>query len=392
MYTMMKKVFATCFVLLFAVGGLFAQNNLIKFNNETHDFGNLKEEGGNPEHEFEFTNTSTKPVQLVYVKASCGCTTPTWTKEVVAPGAKGSIKASYNVKPGAFNKTISVRATTADNVDKEGNAVDNNLVDTKVLTIKGDIAARPKGIADFYPFEDGSLRYTTNHVAFGTTQPGKQKTQSMKIYNQGEKDVTLQTITLPTHIRLSIANGTVVKAKDSVQVTVTYDASKINDWDFIHDNVTIETNDSDRPQKRLYVSAKIEEDFSAMTEAQKANAAHIRFAEESHDFGKIGATTPVTHKFAFTNTGKSELLIRKVKASCGCTAPTPTKTTLAPGESSEIVVTFNPSGKSGEQQKSITVVTNDPDKSVINLVIKSNIEKEGAESEEGHSNHDGHSH
>ena len=76
----------------------------------THDFGKIKQ--GTPvTHEFKFTNTGKAPLIITNVQASCGCTTPSWTKEEVMPGGSGFIKATYNAAAvGAFNKTITVTA------------------------------------------------------------------------------------------------------------------------------------------------------------------------------------------------------------------------------------------------------------------------------------------
>ena len=74
-----------------------------------HDFGTI-EEGVQATVTFSFKNTGNAPLVLNSVKASCGCTTPKWTKEPVAPGAEGTVTAIYNSKgrPGNFTKTITV--------------------------------------------------------------------------------------------------------------------------------------------------------------------------------------------------------------------------------------------------------------------------------------------
>jgi hypothetical protein len=79
--------------------------------------------------EFEFKNTSDKSVIITNVKPACGCTTSDYTKEPIAPGKSGFVKATYNASAlGSFNKTVTV--TT-------------NLDDTpKVLTFKGTVVAK----------------------------------------------------------------------------------------------------------------------------------------------------------------------------------------------------------------------------------------------------------
>ena len=62
-----------------------------------------------------------------------------------------------------------------------------------------------------------------------------------------------------------------------------------------------------------------------------------------------------------------------MKASCGCTAASPSKKELMPGESTNIDVTFNSKGSKGPQTKIVTVTTNDTDKPTVSLTIRGNI-------------------
>lgn len=81
-----------------------------KWGETTHDFGKIPQ--GKPVTvEFKFTNAGKVPLVLSTVSASCGCTTPEWTKDPVAPGKTGTIKATYNAAGvGAFNKSVTVNA------------------------------------------------------------------------------------------------------------------------------------------------------------------------------------------------------------------------------------------------------------------------------------------
>src|ERR1035437_2226986 len=90
----------------------------IAFEKLQHNFGTFKEELGVQSVAFNFKNDGTVPLILNNVQASCGCTTPEWTREPIAPGAKGVIKVSYDARnrPGVFNKTIRV-SSNAENAD-----------------------------------------------------------------------------------------------------------------------------------------------------------------------------------------------------------------------------------------------------------------------------------
>jgi len=90
----------------------------------------------------------------------------------------------------------------------------------------------------------------------------------------------------------------------------------------------------------------------------KATAPIMTFAKESHDFGQVNEGDKVVFDFFFTNTGKSALIISSATATCGCTVPEYPKQPLAPGKTGIIHVVFNSAGKSGMQNKIITLTTN----------------------------------
>ncbi|MBD3583938.1 DUF1573 domain-containing protein [Flavobacterium selenitireducens] len=84
----------------------------------------------------------------------------------------------------------------------------------------------------------------------------------------------------------------------------------------------------------------------------------LTFEELEHDFGKIVTGDKVTHVFKFKNTGEADLIISKAYGTCGCTVPEYPKEPLKPGASGEIKVSFNSSGKHGNQSKSVILETN----------------------------------
>lgn len=111
----MKKTLLLSFFMLM-MGSLMAQQKtaVIQFDQVSHDFGKFSEDKKNVTYEFKFKNTGNAPLVISRVTASCGCTTPEWTKEPVAPGKTGYVKATYNPigRPGAFNKSITVFTNT----------------------------------------------------------------------------------------------------------------------------------------------------------------------------------------------------------------------------------------------------------------------------------------
>lgn len=110
----------------------------------------------------------------------------------------------------------------------------------------------------------------------------------------------------------------------------------------------------------LFISVLTTSLFAQNTEVvDTENAPVITFNKTSHDFGTINEGDKVETNYEFTNTGKSALLITRIKASCGCTVPSGwTKEPILPGESSKFTVKFNSRGKPNRQHKSVTVYCN----------------------------------
>jgi Protein of unknown function (DUF1573) len=98
------------------------------FEHEYHDFGTI-EHGGNGTYEFKFKNTGTEPLIISDAKGSCGCTVPTYPKDIpIKPGETQVIKVTYDTKRvGSFTKTVTIHSNSKKNVD--------------VLTIKGTVLA-----------------------------------------------------------------------------------------------------------------------------------------------------------------------------------------------------------------------------------------------------------
>ena len=103
---------------------------------------------------------------------------------------------------------------------------------------------------------------------------------------------------------------------------------------------------------------------SLINNPKSATAGHssdfpeLTFAKLEHDFGRLIQGEIVSYVFKFTNTGKSDLIISKVSASCGCTASEYTKEVIKPGGEGKLVVTFDSNGQKGIQNKTVTVLTN----------------------------------
>ena len=104
-----------------------AQKAVITCEKSVHNFGEIREADGKVSHTFVVKNEGTTPLVISQVSASCGCTTPEWTKEPIQAGKEGEVKVTFDPKnrPGNFMKTIRLY----------GNGMKNGFL----LTIRGKV-------------------------------------------------------------------------------------------------------------------------------------------------------------------------------------------------------------------------------------------------------------
>lgn len=107
-------------------------SKILQLKETEHDFSKIPQ--GKPVYyDFEIVNTGKEPLKLENVHASCGCTTPEWSPEPIAPGATAKIKVGYNAAAeGYFEKFITITY---------------NKDQTEQLKIKGTVWKAPQGSA-----------------------------------------------------------------------------------------------------------------------------------------------------------------------------------------------------------------------------------------------------
>ncbi|MEL6133787.1 MAG: DUF1573 domain-containing protein [Bacteroidota bacterium] len=345
--------------VLFLGFGLMAFAQKIQFEKTTHEFGEM-DKGDKAEYTFSFTNASEEPIKLSRVRASCGCTTPKWTTEEVKPGDEGEISVKYNTnRIGAFTKTVTV---TYDSVEKP-----------VILYIKGNVKATPANDNALFPSQLGSLAFDKVSQALGVLDSDKEKSVTFRVKNIGPKPVTF-TGEMDKEIMFDVKIADQMLTPGQVStITVTTMGSKFITYSAFNKKVVLYTDDEKQKEKTLSFSGSVNRVYTA---EEKARMPRIEFETLEYDGGKVLEGEKVTYAFKFKNTGKDDLVLDNVKASCGCTATAPKDKIIKAGQESEIVATFNSRGRRGQQNKSITVRSNDPDKPAVILRLKVNVEQD----------------
>ena len=123
------------------------------------------------------------------------------------------------------------------------------------------------------------------------------------------------------------------------------------------------------PSERSVTSPAASTEAAPLAQPAPAGRGEIKFNKLTHDFGAVDDTEELHCNFDFTNTGDGVLLIREIKASCGCTTTSLEKMEYQPGESGSIELNFHPKGY-GSQTKTITVKSNSSNNERLVLYIK----------------------
>jgi hypothetical protein len=346
--------------------GQTSERSQVRYNTLSHDFGRIRETDGPVSFTFEFTNTSNSPFIIEFISVSCGCTTPQYSREPVLPGRTGSIVVTFDPagRPGVFRSPVIVTS--------------NNRRDQVTLALTGEVTPRPRTIEDQFPLElsPGGLRATGSNLLFGYVGRGSTKSQSLDIYNGGSAPVTLgYRLTSPAPAAgYSVAfTPAVLSPGGRGQVTFTYDLAGADVWGL--QNVSFVLTEGSRPAARpLTAYATVTDDFSGMTEAQKAAAPKAAFDMQFNHFGSVGRNQTLSHDFTLTNTGAAPLLIRHVGASGPNVSYSVPKTSVAPGESIVIRVTLRTPASAERVSESVSLVVNDPARPMRELRVSANVE------------------
>lgn len=365
----MKTIFLFLSIFMFgAVANSQLSVTKMQLSEKEHDFGTFKEEAGRQTYDFVVTNTGTNPLVIQNVVASCGCTTPEWTRQPIPVGGKGKVTAIYDPKnyPGKFNKTLAIHSNTEPQVT--------------VLVIKGEVIPHEKTVEELYTFKVGDVRFQSNHLAFTNVKKTEKKIRVMELINTSDAPIKVEFDNNQPYLSLKTKPETLKPGQKGI-VEGTYDATKNPGWGNVSSMIKVKLNGVTQENLYYYVSANLVEDFSSLSKDDLANAPVFDIASTNVDLGKIKGSTQNDVEFKFVNTGKRDLIIRHVRATCGCTAVQQGSqgVGIKPGESSSIKAVFNSGGYSGKVAKAIYVYTNDPKKSEVILMLTADVEQPSAE-------------
>ena len=347
-HQIMRQILVIVSIFIFIQLGAVEKSQSLNFEVNVFRFGTKYQNDDTFPFSFYYKNISDKTVIINNIHTTCGCVNiENYTKEL-KPGQEGEINVLImpSAQIGKFAENILVFVET-DSMPY-------------LLKVEGQVIAGRRD--QEFNYQIAGVYMPSKQVNFGYINKGTSRKLILPLKNENDYPVKLQLTEVPQHIDVFV-KPLVIKPGSHGVLDINFHSSVIQDWDFVYDPLNFEIvnlNNMEVSKGKISISANIREDFSKMTAEDSINAPVVNFDQVSYNFGSAPINDTLQHNFIISNTGKSDLIIRKIKASCGCTAVHPDKNILKPGESTNIQTQFLTAGYKGTVKKGITIITNDP--------------------------------
>lgn len=358
----MKKMFLMVAIVMSVAA--MAQEAVLSFEKTTHDFGKINESDGRVTTVFTFKNEGMIPLVLTNVKASCGCTSPNWTKEPVEPGQTGNITVTYNPsgRPGRFQKSITITS--------------NASAEPVRIYIKGEVI--PKPAAANYPHKIGVLSVQRNFVNFGNVKKGSPKTVEIEYANTTDKaikvdlrfDYNKQSYWVPLITATTVEPGKTGK----LQVTLMTEQCPLYGPEETVMYFVVNGQLHNGANEGIVFKADIKQDFSKMTPEEIQLAPIAEVSTNNVQAGVIKTGKKMTAELVLKNAGINPLMVHRIYSNdshVSCTLPKAIKS----GKSDKIRIEIDATKATPAQyNREITIITNDPKKSTIKVQLVWTVE------------------
>ena len=352
----MKRICLLLTSLVLFCGWVGAQNEKISFNETSHNFGVIGEKDGTAAFDFILKNNSNEPVVITKVTASCGCTTPIWTKEPIEPGKTGKISVNYNPvsRIGSFSKSITVYTS--------------HTTTPVQLTIRGEVVQGKKKIdpEEAYPVAIGDYLLKSKELNFGQVGWKEAKTIRLEVFNNSDLPITQKILKLPKYVSVSF-NPAVIPAKTAAVIDVNLNAQDDNSFGNLSGDITLLINET---RQSFPYSATVLEDFSQWTSVKKADAGKINVSTSEINFGNFSSGTDRILKIS--NSGKSVLNIRAIQLSDPSITVSKTRFSINPGEIAEIKVNADNKKIQSKLSSTLAIITDDPNMPIYEISVLAN--------------------
>lgn len=356
------KQLISLIILLMCTSTAAAQENL-SFTPDEWDFGTILETDGRVSHTFTGENRGDRPLVILDVVTTCGCTVPEFSRKPITPGGKTQITVTFDPtnRPGTFTKELGVYST------------DRRKIAT--LTIRGNVTPRPKSIEELYPVDaGGGLRLSSTLCAFSYIYAGARVQSSIGYINTSQH---------PLRLSLQPQTESGLLETDAPGLIAGDERGEINlSYLIPHDKPrygtlrdALEVRIDGRSNGTLIVVHGIGADNPSVTPKEKAPKGEM--SENILKFGPVKHDAGIQKRsFTLSNTGRGELIVRAVESKERISTTLRPGQRIPPGGSCRAEVAFDPARLPyGILSEHLIIIMNDPARPMRRLRVTAIIEQ-----------------
>lgn len=335
----------------------------VKFDSLVFDFGTIREVDGPVSHTFKYRNVSADPYVIGSVSVSCGCTTPSYSREPLAAGAQAEFSVQFDPtnRGGKVRKVVYIQPA-----DRYQQMVE--------LTIQGEVIPRPRTVADDFPLYIGDgIRVADPAPAVGAVGLNQRSLIQLEVINDstasvvnaagsaGDGSVVLgvDRDSLPDYVTVT-ANPAVLKPGERGVLNILIDGPSRGDYGHLTSTFRISTNGVVR-DPRISLAMVFVEGMPMRTAEFMATAPACDYSTSFHHFSVQPAGAQLSHSIKLGNMRSSTLKIVHVESGSPWLTVQADRQTVERGEQATISFTLDSNGmKQGQNMTRFWVYTNDP--------------------------------
>ena len=330
----------------------------LQFNEVVHNFGKFSVDDGEQKCEFRYTNTGKSAVAIYNILSSCGCTEPSWSKAPIRPGESGVIKVTYlnDQGPYPFDKTLTVYTSASEK--------------PIILRITGVVYEKDRPLSESFPARFGPLGMKFKVQNGGQIEQGLYKSCAENIVNLSGKSITVKFANASKGLSIKVSPA-VLKPGDVGKITYS-----INTKAALHWGTTRYTADiicgGKIVRPKFMTECMILTPYSSKTSGEIDNGPQIFADKSTVEFGsaKVGEKIPAT--FSLVNSGKKMLRIYKIETN-GASIQIHCPSYIAAGGKFTLKAIATPRKKQLNEVYTITLITNSPERPLVNLFLSGDI-------------------
>jgi len=351
---MILRKFLVCGWLTVSAVGAWAQ---LVFDPDRYDFGTIREVDGCVACTFTGVNRGTRPIVVLDVVTSCGCTVPEFSRKPVRAGDSIRIAVTYDPqnRPGAFSKELSVYSS------------DRKKVAT--LTIGGTVVPRPKSIEELYPVDaGGGVRLSTSHNSFSYLRVGREVHAAVEFVNTSDRAVSfrLRPKEMSGCLRVTAPERIVAGERGTIDLAYSIPATAPH-YGTMKDTFEVEV--AGRSNGAVLTAHGIAVDDPAALRGKPAPK--MRLSGNILKFGEVNHDMPIERRtFVLANDGEGELVVRAVEHRGHIETSLRAGQRIAPHDSLTVEVSIRPSQADyGPLLDRLSIIANDPARPMRQLRI-----------------------